>query len=85
MAEEDPVQAGVEEELEAPKRPLWMRVGIVILIVAMVAFLFPVVARLFLPPIHPSQKAPPGHFTSECGACHEITVSVHLKVYPGYQ
>ncbi len=82
MAEPGSIQ-DLDEDLEQPERPLWFRIAVLVLIVAMIAFLFPVIVRLFLPPINPAQPPPPGHFDSQCAVCHEMTPAVAAKTYLG--
>ena len=75
-----PDELADEEIVEAPK-PWWYRVGIVVLVVAIVLFLVPAVAHVFFPPINPAQPAPPGHFASNCWACHDVSAGVAVRSY----
>ena len=76
----DPPDATDDDIVEA-KRPWWYRAGLVVLAVALLLFLTPAIAHLFFPPVNPHQKAPPGHFSSECWACHDMSANVTVKVY----
>jgi hypothetical protein len=54
------------------------RVAVVVAVVLALMVLVPLVARLFVMPINPAQKTPPGHFASDCGWCHELNSSVKV-------
>jgi hypothetical protein len=67
------------DELIERRRPLWARIGIAILAVSVTLFIFPVIAKMFVPPINPLQAAPPSHVSLDCGTCHNISADVSLK------
>ena len=69
-----------DETVETP-RPGWYRLGLVVLVVAVVLFLTPAIVHLFFPPVNPRQAAPPGHFTSACWTCHDLSADVPVRSY----
>ena len=75
-----PDEPNEEEIVEAP-RPWWLRLGLGLLVVAVVLFLTPAIVHVFFPPVNPRQAAPPGHFTSACWTCHDLSSDVPVKSY----
>lgn len=67
------------DELRDERRPLWARVGIVILAIAVVLFISPLAVKLFVPPINPTQPAPPNHVSLDCQMCHTTSADVPVK------
>ena len=67
------------DELREQRWPLLARVGIVVLAVAVTLFIFPLIAKLFVPPINPTQPAPPSHVSLDCQMCHNISQDVPVK------
>ena len=70
-----------DDEIIEVHRPLWYRAGLLLLVVALVLFLVPAVAHVFFPPVNPAQTPPPGHFTSGCWACHDVSANTPVKSF----
>ena len=79
VAAETPMPGDDLDELVEKPRPLWARIGIAILAIALVLFLFPLIAKMFVPPINPTQPAPPSHVSLDCQTCHNISADVPVK------
>jgi hypothetical protein len=76
---EQVAEADELDRLKEERRPLLARIGILVLAVAVVFFIFPLIAKLFVPPINPTQPAPPSHVSLDCGTCHMISPDVPVK------
>jgi hypothetical protein len=59
-------------------RSLLARVAVIIAVVIALALLVPLLVKVFVPPINPAQKTPPGHFATQCGWCHDVSASVKM-------
>jgi hypothetical protein len=77
-AERAPDEPAGTAEVEPDGRSLLVRAAIAAVATVGLLLVVPVVARLFVPPINPAQRTPPGHYTSQCGWCHDRSESAKL-------